>query len=104
MTQFQQVIPNIYTVALPLPFELESVNVHLIKLDQGWLLVDCGMDFEAAWNALEAAMSGMGVHWPDIRQILLTHMHPDHMGMSARLLKLTGAELWMHQVEAEHLQ
>jgi glyoxylase-like metal-dependent hydrolase (beta-lactamase superfamily II) len=31
-------------------------------------------------------------------------MHPDHMGMAARLLELTGAELAMHQAEADHLR
>lgn len=104
MNHFQQVIPNVYTIALPLPFELESVNVHLIKLDDGWMLVDCGMEMDAAWQALDAAIAQMGLQWTDIRHILLTHMHPDHMGMSARLLELSGASLSMHAVEAEHLQ
>jgi glyoxylase-like metal-dependent hydrolase (beta-lactamase superfamily II) len=101
---FSQVIPNVFTLSLPLPFELESVNVHLIKLDDGWMLVDCGMELDAAWQILEAAIAQMGIQWKDIRVILLTHMHPDHMGMSARLLELTGASLWMHSVEAAHLQ
>jgi glyoxylase-like metal-dependent hydrolase (beta-lactamase superfamily II) len=101
---FNQVIPNVFTLSLPLPFELESVNVHLIKLDEGWMLIDCGMELDAAWQILEAAIAQMGIQWKDIRIILLTHMHPDHMGMSARLLELTGASLWMHAVEAEHLQ
>jgi len=101
---FKQVIPNIFTLTLPLPFELESVNIHLIKLAEGWMLVDCGMELDAAWQILEAAIAQMGIQWKDLRVILLTHMHPDHMGMSARLLELTGASLWMHAVEAEHLQ
>jgi glyoxylase-like metal-dependent hydrolase (beta-lactamase superfamily II) len=31
-------------------------------------------------------------------------MHPDHMGMAAHLLELTGAELAMHRAEADHLR
>src|ERR1700730_5352844 len=31
-------------------------------------------------------------------------MHPDHMGLSLKLLGLTGAELLMHEAEARHLQ
>jgi glyoxylase-like metal-dependent hydrolase (beta-lactamase superfamily II) len=49
-------------------------------------------------------MEERGIGWRDIRQIVLTHMHPDHMGMAARLLELTGAELAMHQAEADHLR
>lgn len=104
MSHFKEVIPHVFTLVLPLPFELESVNVHLIQLDAGWMLVDCGMELDSAWQVLDAAISRMGIQWTDIRVILLTHMHPDHMGMSARLLELTGAALWMHAVEAQHLQ
>jgi len=101
---FREVAPNVYSLALPLPFELESVNVHLVKLNDGWLLIDCGMETEPAFTVLSEAVKAMGIHWREIHQILLTHMHPDHMGMAARLLELTGAKLLMHEAEAQHLQ
>jgi len=62
------------------------------------------METAPAFEALRAAMAERQIEWRDIRQIVLTHMHPDHMGMAARLLKLTGAELAMHQAEADHLR
>lgn len=91
-------------LALPLPFELESVNVYLVALDEGLLLIDCGMNTDTAFETLREAVVARGIQWTDIRQILLTHMHPDHMGMAARLLELTGAELAMHEAEAKHLR
>jgi glyoxylase-like metal-dependent hydrolase (beta-lactamase superfamily II) len=101
---FSEVYPGVLALALPLPFELESVNVHLVKLETGWLLIDCGMETEAAFETLRGALEQRGIGWNEIRQILLTHMHPDHMGMAAHLLELTGAKLLMHQAEAEHLK
>lgn len=98
-----EVVPGIHAIELPLPFELESVNVFLIRLEQGYLLIDCGMDTDASFAALEAGLLALEVRWTDIRLILLTHMHPDHMGLAAKLLELTGAELLMHEVEATHL-
>jgi glyoxylase-like metal-dependent hydrolase (beta-lactamase superfamily II) len=62
------------------------------------------METEPAFEALRAAMAERRIEWRDIRQIVLTHMHPDHMGMAAHLLELTGAELAMHQAEADHLR
>jgi glyoxylase-like metal-dependent hydrolase (beta-lactamase superfamily II) len=104
LTQFREVYPRVLSLALPLPFELESVNVYLVALADGYLLIDCGMATEPAFETLRGAMEERGVEWREIRQILLTHMHPDHMGLAARLLELTGAELAMHQAEAEHLR
>ncbi len=104
MNAASEVFPGVYRIELPLPFELASVNVHLIRLDSGYMLVDCGMDTEASFTALEQGIASTGIEWSEIRQILLTHMHPDHMGMSVKLLKLTGARLVMHQVEARQLR
>ena len=104
MASFREVYPGVLSLALPLPFELESVNVFLVALPAGHLLIDCGMETQPAFETLRAAMEERGIAWRDINQIILTHMHPDHMGMAARLLELTGAPLAMHHAEAEHLR
>jgi glyoxylase-like metal-dependent hydrolase (beta-lactamase superfamily II) len=93
----------VYRLELPLPFELEAINLYLVQLTDGYLLIDCGMDTPESYAALEAGLSGAGVDWRDIRTIVLTHMHPDHVGMSTRIREQTGASILMHQVEAEHL-
>jgi glyoxylase-like metal-dependent hydrolase (beta-lactamase superfamily II) len=62
------------------------------------------METAPAFETLRAAMVERQIEWREIHQIVLTHMHPDHMGMAARLLKLTGAQLAMHHAEAEHLR
>jgi glyoxylase-like metal-dependent hydrolase (beta-lactamase superfamily II) len=104
MAEFREVYPHVLLLELPLPFELESVNVYLVKLTDGYMLIDCGMNFEPAYETLCAAIAKRGIAWSGIRQILLTHMHPDHMGMAARLLELTGAGLSMHQAELKQLR
>ena len=103
MASFREVYPRVLSLALPLPFELESVNVFLVALESGYLLIDCGMHTAPAFETLRAALEERQIQWSDIHRIVLTHMHPDHMGMASRLLELTGAELAMHQAEAEHL-
>ena len=104
MASFREIHPRVLSLALPLPFELESVNVFLVPLDHGYLLIDCGMETRASFETFRAAMEERGIEWPQIRQILLTHMHPDHMGLAARLLELTGASLAMHEAEERHLR
>ncbi len=100
---YREVIPGVHLVELPLPFSLGLINVYLVSLDDGWLLVDTGMDTDACFSALERAVEGLGLEWTAIRRILATHMHPDHTGLAYRLLPMTGARLMMNPVEARLL-
>jgi len=95
--------PGVTTISLPMPWELESVNVHLIELDEGFLLVDSGIATEECFEALEGALQQHHIQWRDIRMLCLTHLHPDHIGLSWKILELSGARLLMHRAEAEYL-
>lgn len=97
------VAPGVTTITLPMPWELETVNVHLIELDEGYLLVDSGIATAECFEALESALRERGIAWTDVKMLLLTHLHPDHIGLSWKLLELTGARLLMHRVEVEYL-
>lgn len=103
MPPIREVLPGAFQVTLPLPFELSSVNVFLIHLREGWLLVDCGLDTEASFEALMDAFQDLSVPLGSIRQILVTHTHPDHVGQARRLLKLSGAQLILQRDEVEQL-
>lgn len=84
---------------LPLPWELGQVNAYLVPGDDGWTLVDCGMTTPECLAALERQLGEAGVGWRDIETLLLTHMHPDHMGLAPVVLERSGARLAMHRRE-----
>ena len=44
------------------------------------------------------------IGFPDIKQILVTHVHPDHYGMAGRIKKLSGASLAMHHIEKDFIE
>ena len=67
------------------------------------MLVDCGMDTPECLEALARAVEGVGLRWNDITHLLLTHIHPDHMGLAPRLAEMTGAGLYLHRADAELL-
>jgi len=94
----------IHTITLPVPWDLKSVNVHLVELDEGFLLIDSGVATEECFQVLESALAERGVQWSDIRTLLLTHYHPDHIGLSWKILKLSGARLVMHRADAAYLE
>lgn len=98
-----EVLPRTYQITLPLPFELSSVNVYLIPLDEAWMLVDCGLGTQESFDVLQGQLQSIGVEWSSIREILLTHTHPDHVGQAKRLLELTGARLSLQRDELDQL-
>ena len=100
---YREVVPGIHMLELPLPFSLGIVNVWLVRLESGWMLIDTGMQTEACFDALARALEGLSVDWRDIHRILLTHIHPDHMGLVSKLIPLTGALLDVHWADNELL-
>ena len=99
----REITGGVWSIELPLPFELEAINVYLVRLQTGFLLVDCGLDTDESLQTLEAALVSIGVGWADIRTVVLTHMHPDHVGLCGRIAGRSGATIMMQEIEASHL-
>ncbi|MGH9721666.1 MAG: MBL fold metallo-hydrolase [Bryobacteraceae bacterium] len=100
MGAFREIISGVHVIELPLPFSLGVINVYLIRLSDGYLLLDCGMDTPACGAALENALQSLRVEERQIRQIAITHAHPDHCGFAHILVERTGAQLLMHRDDA----
>lgn len=77
---------------LPLPMALDHVNAFLLDDGDGLTVVDPGIDTEACRAALERGLAGRPV-----RRVIVTHYHPDHIGL-AGWLQERGAELWTTRV------
>jgi len=93
-----EVAPRVHWLRMPLPFALEWINLWLIDDGDSWSVVDTGMPTEAgkeAWRGLlETRLDGK-----PLKRLLVTHMHPDHVGNAGWLQRKTGAELWMSRLE-----
>jgi len=87
-----EVAPGILWLRLPLPMALDHVNVYALADEAGWVLVDTGMDTPPARAAWEAALDGPLAE-RGVSRILVTHFHPDHIGLAGWLAERTGAPL-----------
>ncbi len=100
--QVIDVAPDIRWVRMPLPFALDHVNIWLMRdrIDgrDGWTVVDCGVardDTRAHWESIFAScLDGL----PIVR-VLVTHMHPDHVGLAHWLCERFDAPLAMTLTE-----
>jgi glyoxylase-like metal-dependent hydrolase (beta-lactamase superfamily II) len=104
LTGPREVSPGVYCLELPLPWEIKTVNTYLAPLADGYLLVDSGAGTEACFDALRDSLLSVGVRLDELRGIFLTHFHPDHTGLAARIQSISGAKIWMHPAEAENLR
>ncbi|MEM7431111.1 MAG: MBL fold metallo-hydrolase [Pseudomonadota bacterium] len=83
---------------MPLPFSLEHINLWMLKDDAGFCIVDTGVDSKTSrdiWrNAIiETAMGDA------VTRVIVTHLHPDHVGLAGWLCDVHGVELWMTREE-----
>lgn len=90
----QPIAEGVLWLRIPLPMELNHINVWLLDDGERWMLVDTGMAEEVcreAWRQHEEQVLG----GRRIGRILVTHDHPDHLGLAPWLAERHGAELWM---------
>jgi glyoxylase-like metal-dependent hydrolase (beta-lactamase superfamily II) len=80
-----EVAPDVRWVRMQLPFALDHINLWLLRdrLDgrEGWTVVDCGISNPATVAAWEQVFATQLDGLPVLR-VLVTHMHPDHMGLA----------------------
>jgi len=73
---------DIVQVQIPLPYALNIVNCYLLRGDDGWTMVDSGLNTPPAQSQWKSALNHLNITPADIEKIVITHMHPDHFGMT----------------------
>ena len=78
---------------------LRGVNVFLIEAGDELVLVDAGLKWSPP--RITEAIYSLGRLPHDVKAIVVTHAHGDHVGGLAEMKRRTGAEVWMHPADAE---
>lgn len=102
-----EVISGIYQLQIPIPSSsasLDHVNAYLVQGDNGYLLVDTGLNTEEAFDSFKRQLAEIGVDFKDISQIVITHIHPDHYGLAGRLKHLCRAKVALHYLEKDLIE
>ncbi len=87
-----EVSDGVLWMRLPLPMKLDHVNVYALDEGDGWTVIDTGFSSKrgkALWQRLiDGPLGGK----PIIR-VVVTHHHPDHIGLAGWFQAAHGAEL-----------
>jgi glyoxylase-like metal-dependent hydrolase (beta-lactamase superfamily II) len=75
------------------------VNSYLLEESGEVTIVDAGAP--GYWNDLPDAHSAMGRTFADVRALVLTHAHIDHVGFAERLRREKGVPVSVHELDAK---
>ncbi|EAP75405.1 MBL fold metallo-hydrolase [Roseovarius nubinhibens] len=89
-----EIAPGLLWLRLPLPMALDHVNIYALDEGESWTVVDTGIHSKRAVALWEKILAGPLAGKP-VSRVILTHHHPDHIGMAGWLMERFGAELWM---------
>jgi len=93
-----ELAPGVHWLRMALPFQLDHINLWLLRDGAGWTIVDTGIGNAATREHWERVIE-MHIGAQPVHRVIVTHYHPDHAGNAAWLCERFGAELWMTQGE-----
>ncbi len=101
--ELTEVAPGVLWLRLPLPYRLDHVNIYLIEDGRtpqgaGWAAIDTGLGTDDCRSAWETALAGP-LAGQALTRMIVTHFHPDHVGLAGWLTERFGLPLSMPRPE-----
>ncbi|APW41655.1 MBL fold metallo-hydrolase [Rhodoferax saidenbachensis] len=101
-----EVVPGIKWIRMTLPFALNHINLWLLRDEmdgpdgkvQGWSIVDCCISNDGAKAQWEDIFTHELEGLPVLR-VIVTHMHPDHIGLAHWLCQRWNVNLWISALD-----
>ncbi|HYZ42566.1 MAG TPA: MBL fold metallo-hydrolase, partial [Stellaceae bacterium] len=92
------IAPGVWWLRMPLPFALDHINLWVLEDGAGWTIVDTGIarpETQALWERMFAERLGER----PVTRVVVTHYHPDHIGLADWLTRRWQAPLWVTEKE-----
>ncbi len=97
-----ELAPGVRWLRMPLPFALDHINLWLLRdrIDgkEGWTIIDCGISRDEVKTLWEQIFSTQLEGLPVLR-VIVTHMHPDHVGLAHWLCDRWNVPLQMSMTD-----
>lgn len=88
-----EVAKGVLWMRLPLPMALDHVNVYALDDGDSWTVIDTGFSSKKSRGIWQKIMAGPLAGKP-VSRVIVTHHHPDHVGLAGWFQTEFGAKLW----------
>jgi glyoxylase-like metal-dependent hydrolase (beta-lactamase superfamily II) len=94
---------NILQISVPMDSPLRQVNSYILPDEEGRVtIIDPGPRSPDTENCWLGILQELNLSWNDVRDIVVTHHHPDHYGLAGWLQSQSGCKVWM--TERAHVE
>lgn len=87
---------NMLQVSVPMDSPLRQVNCYILPDKEGRItIIDPGPrspETEVVWQGI---LQELNLSWSEVRDVVVTHHHPDHYGLAGWLQSCSGCKVWM---------
>lgn len=81
-----------------MPIALDHINLWILRDGDGWTIVDSGYDAPICQEVWEKVFADF-LEPNDVKRVIVTHLHPDHIGLAAWLANRCECPIWMSRGE-----
>ena len=100
-----EIVKGLHQLKVPVPNNPVGFTLpYLFEVPGGAAIIDPGWDAPESVESLQSQLAALGLSFGDIRQVIVTHIHPDHYGMAAQVKEASGCEVLVHEKDVEFMQ
>lgn len=89
---------DIFAVSMPMGPPMNQVNVYFLRDHDGWVIVDSGLNTPECKRIFEGIFEHRLNGLP-VKKLIVTHFHPDHIGLAGWICKKWQCQLYMTRTE-----
>ncbi|GFD70445.1 MBL fold metallo-hydrolase [Alteromonas sp. KUL106] len=94
--EFIEIAEGVLWLTMPLPFELDHINLYLLEGDGGWVVLDTGIGTSTTKSLWQRIFGQLNA---PIVGVIVTHLHPDHVGLAGWIADTFNVPFYMTQTE-----
>jgi glyoxylase-like metal-dependent hydrolase (beta-lactamase superfamily II) len=99
----KEVADGVYWMHVPMPISLDHINLWLLRDGDGWVIVDSGLDSPICKQVWDQVFDSF-LTPESVKRIIVTHFHPDHIGLASWLARRCECKIWITKGEFNHYQ